>query len=296
MKKVVKWVLIVLGVLLLLVLAALLSLPLWIGRVVPPVANDVVPGVTQTGFHMDAFELNPYKGTIHIGGTVLENPKRFLGEVEEAPAEDEGIGASMLRGVKNATSAVGNTISSPETNALSFASIDVKLSTTSLVTDKIQINEIVIKDLYLYASASLAANWREIIDATAGDDGETEKKEEPVVEETEGGTTVVIDRILIEGLVVKYGSIVVTLTDPIEILDIGKEEPTSGEGAFDTVVLAVCDAVEGTSSVAGTGLKAAYLACKALVTGTEEVAEGGATMIKGGVDAVTGLFGGSEEK
>ncbi len=280
--KIVLWTL---AAIVAVVLLAVLTIPLWIGPVVTGTANKVVPDVTGTGFHMGEFGLNPYSGKVHIGDVQLQNPSHYFEKTAEAPKE-EGVLSGALSAVKKAGEAVTDLVSTPETNAVSFTSIDVRLATTSLLTDTIHIEEIVVKDFYLYAEAPLVSNLREIV-AYATKDAKEEKEEKEPSE-----TKVIIDRISIEGLTVKFGSLPITLTDPIVITDIGKDEPATEEGAIDAVVNAICSAVEATSSVAGAALKTTYAACKAMVTGVGDLAEGGAEALKSGAEAVKGLIPG----
>jgi len=60
-----------------LVLAVVLSIPLWIGPVVRPTVNRLVPEYTQTDFFLGNFKLNPYTCYFEMGELRLGNPEGF---------------------------------------------------------------------------------------------------------------------------------------------------------------------------------------------------------------------------
>ena len=74
MKKLLKIVGgIVLGIVVL-ALLLVLTLPLWLGPVVKPIANAAVPNVTKTSFNLGHLYLNPYTGRFELGDMRLGNP------------------------------------------------------------------------------------------------------------------------------------------------------------------------------------------------------------------------------
>ena len=75
--KLVKRLFGTLVLLVVLVLAAVLSIPLWIGPVVRPTVNRLVPEYTQTGFFLGNFKLNPYTCYFEMGELRLGNPEGF---------------------------------------------------------------------------------------------------------------------------------------------------------------------------------------------------------------------------
>lgn len=196
--------------LLALVLLALLTIPLWIGPVGRSAINKAVPELTGTGFNLESFALNPYSGHVRMEGIALENP------VEEAEGEP-GL-------VSKALGAVSDFVSTPETNAVTIGSIDVKLETTSLLSDTVKIHEVEIKDVYVYGDVTLS-NWRTIwanIQKNLGD----EKKEDE-----SAGKKVIVEKLTIVGAKVRYGAISVPLPE-ITIRDIGKEDEPVTEETF----------------------------------------------------------------
>lgn len=77
LKRLVKFVAIAVGVVVLVLLLAVLTLPLWISPVATTVSEAVVPRLTGTAFRMDAFRLNPYTGSLKIEEVHLDNPPGY---------------------------------------------------------------------------------------------------------------------------------------------------------------------------------------------------------------------------
>ena len=132
--KLVFWLIVI-------VLAAVLTLPLWIGPVVKGVANSQVPKITKTEFHLGEFGLNPYRGTLHVGDMQLQNPKRFFTDSEkksksitEVKGDGTVLGAVTAHADNIASMAgdglrtVGDAVSSYVTNAVSIGSLDVPVT------------------------------------------------------------------------------------------------------------------------------------------------------------------------
>jgi hypothetical protein len=77
MKKTVKTIVAAAASLLVILIAALATLPLWIGPAVTGIANAVVPNKAKTEFKLDGFYFNQYNGRMEIGGLYLANPKGY---------------------------------------------------------------------------------------------------------------------------------------------------------------------------------------------------------------------------
>lgn len=77
LKRLVKFVAIAVGVVVLVALLAVLTLPLWINPVATTVSEAVVPRLTGTAFRMGAFRLNPYTGSLKIEEVHLDNPPGY---------------------------------------------------------------------------------------------------------------------------------------------------------------------------------------------------------------------------
>ena len=265
-KKLFKVLLIVVGIFAVLVLA----LPLWIGPVVKGIANSAVPKITKTGFHMGGFGLNPYSGCVSIDDVRLQNPERFFTSSQKSAEAGESALGAVARVAGNAVAAVGDAVTSSETNALSFSEINVNLAMLSLPADTLRIEEIVVRDLNIYGDLTFS-NIREIADNASGgekpgaaaEEAGADAKSEESGDAEKGGKKVVIDRVFITGTKFQWGHVVVPIPD-IEIKDIGKDEAVDEAGAFDRVVDALCDAADKAQTGLGTALKAAINGGKAV--------------------------------
>lgn len=280
MKKRLKKVLKVLLWIIVAIVVVLLLHPLWLGPTVRCVANSSVPKITKTGFNLGEFGLNLYTGHVKLGDMQLQNPERFFKERESSaknPADVKGDGilstvvahaGNVAAAAGDAVAAVGDALASSETNAVSFSSISIDMSTFSALTDKIHIKEIVIADLNFYGDLTFS-NIREIADnASSGDSeaseetkpaSEPEKSEPEKKEEAgDGGKKVVIDRVFITGAKIQWGHVAVPLPD-IEIKDIGKDDDAgvSEEGACKAILDGICDAADSVCKGAGSALKLA---------------------------------------
>ena len=67
---------ILLGIVIVAVLLVL-TLPLWLGPVVKPIANTAVPKITKTSFNLGHLSLNPYTGRFELGDMALGNPAEY---------------------------------------------------------------------------------------------------------------------------------------------------------------------------------------------------------------------------
>lgn len=282
--RILKWI--VKGVLAIiaLVVVAVLTIPLWIGPVVTKVANKTVPEITKTEFKLAEFGLNPYTGKVHVGSTYLRNP------AEAASEEGEGAWNAIKQGAADAVDAVHGALSGEAENALSFTAIDVKLKTASILSDTVEIDEIVIRDLSIYGDATFS-NIRTIVKNVTEESEEKsgsreqggERREQKAErgeqggEESEegGGKQVVIHRLLLTGTKIKYGTFPTLELKDIEIRDIGKQdEPTDYEGTVDRIVDALAKAADELQTGTGTALKAAVDGGKKLGRGFMKLVDG----------------------
>ena len=76
-RRILKWTLWSLGGIVLFLVVALLTLPLWINPVGTTVANALVPMLTDTAFNLERINLNPYTGKLLISGVKLANPEGY---------------------------------------------------------------------------------------------------------------------------------------------------------------------------------------------------------------------------
>lgn len=249
--KAVKIVLGVIAVILLFVIALVATLPLWLGPVVKPTANSMVPKFTKTGFHLGVLGLNPYTGKFELGDLQLSNPSGY----------EEQYAATVGR-----------------------IYVDVAMNT---IGDKyVHIEEIEIKDVFVsYVSANGVNNFKQIQYNLAGGKEayeakqaeaeiakqeasakEAEAPKEEVVKSEEqlekeaaekqlaelNKKKVVIDKLTISGLKVKLGFLPITLPT-ITLTDIGKE---SGGVSFKELCDQILEAVVKSMGAISDGAKA----------------------------------------
>ena len=222
MKKLLKFVGIVLGVFLALALLLVLTLPLWIGGVVKTAANTAVPPMTGTEFKLNGFSCNWYNGRLEISDVKLSNP--------------EGFDQKM---------------------AFTLGKVFVDVDMSTIFSDPMVIEKIEVKDVFVsYLDGSHGTNNFDMITANVKDflgvepesdedetgdekakvaekkEGEAkeaetaEKKDEeaPAEEEKGGpGRKFIIDDILIDSVVVQYGAVTLPLKMPIHLTGIGRD-------------------------------------------------------------------------
>ena len=223
MKKILKFI----GYFLLIVLVLLLTLPIWIGWVVKPIANSKVSALTGANFNLGEFSLNPYTGGLHVGDMQLSNPTNGGYKVEEKCVE--------------------------------LGRLDVDVDMGTVFSEKIVISSIEIEGLTIRSTAG-GGNFSQIGENAAGPD-EPSAAEEKAAEEKpdeeksgeeapESGKKVQIDKLVLKDLKLKIGAMpaipVSTLT--IEGIGADKEEGASFADAFLAVkdkVLAAAGAVGG---------------------------------------------------
>ncbi len=198
--KVVLWIV---GI----VLALVLTLPLWIGPLVKGLANGVAPHIVKTGVNLNDFGLNYYSGVFHMGGFSLENPEGF-----------------------------------EEREAVSLGEVRFEMEPMSALTDVVHIKLIRLKDLTLaYVFKDGDSNFSTIMSNMEGEKADEidakEPKREPKAEpkaelraeaereqSPKSEKKFIIDRIEIGGIVAKIGPAVIPLTpNDIVFTDIGKD-------------------------------------------------------------------------
>ena len=240
------------------VVLAVATIPLWISPVSTGVANSVVPKITGTKFHIERFYVNPWTGAVRIKNVKLSNP--------------EGYG---------------------ESPAFSMTSLTLDLALTELFSNKLHVKELLIEDPFAsYYSHDGVNNIGAIlanVDKALGlkDEKEEEKTEEKETEEKEKPQMkVIIDHIRISGTKVKLMENDVIPPVPImtiDLKDIGKE---SDGASFEEAWTALSDAfMKGMGSV-GDGLGAL-----GGLIGDGAKSLGGA--LSEGAKSVTGALGGA---
>jgi hypothetical protein len=240
MKKFVKFVFKTILWLLVIVLAAVLTLPLWIGPVAKTVANKAVPDVTGTGFNLGKFCLNFYNGKLCVGDVTLYNPEGF------SPSE-----------------------------AFKLGELKVDVDVLSAFTDTVVIEEIVIRDVFAsYVSKDGINNFEVIMEnvqkATAGEADE-EKPELQAPRPSQGAEgnlpesvevpepagkespskKVIIDRFVLSGVKVQWGPVPISLPTDIVLTGIGRE---SNGVDWETAANDIIDAVMKKLNALGQGI------------------------------------------
>ena len=199
MKKAMKFLLWTIVGIVAFVLLLVLTMPIWFGPVAKSAANSVVPGIVQTEFHIGQLSFNPYTVRFELGDFNLGNPD----------------GCS-------------------EKDAVRVGSLIVDVETASLATDIIHIEEITLKDAFVsYVNTKEKVNNFDQIQYNAAggkekyEAAQAEKKAaeaaKPAKEEPEKPSKkVIIDKITVSGLKVKYGIIPLAIPS-LTIPDIGKK-------------------------------------------------------------------------
>ena len=237
------------------VVLAVATIPLWISPVSTGVANSVVPKITGTKFHIERFYVNPWTGAVRIKNVKLSNP--------------EGYG---------------------ESPAFSMTSLTLDLALTELFSNKLHVKELLIEDPFAsYYSHDGVNNIDAIlanVNKELGLKEEKEGKEEEKEEKEKSQMKVIIDHIRISGTKVKLMENDVIPPLPImtiDLKDIGKE---SDGASFEEVWTALSDAfMKGMGSV-GDGLGAL-----GGLLGDGAKSLGGA--LSEGAKSVTGALGGA---
>ncbi len=255
MKKVAKIVVWTLVSLVLFVVLAVLTIPIWAGSVVKSVAASVVPGYTGTDFKMDRCSINPYSGRFEIGGLNLANPQGY----------DEPV-------------------------AFSVASVSVDVDVLSLFTKRIHIRDISIESPYVsYVFDAAGSNNFARIAAHAAAKSESKTADGAAAEAKSKDASaekvrVVIDRLCVNGTWVRYRMLKLPIPVPT-LTNIGKGDGDAGEAqgaTLEEVRDKVWNAIKDSFSGFGAGLGAAAGAvgqsasnilksASALLTGTNAV-------------------------
>ena len=223
------------------VVVLLLAMPLWFGPVVKGVANAAVPKVTKTDFRLDHLSLNPYTARFELGGMTLSNPEGYSEKV-----------------------------------AAKVGSLTFDAETMSLVSDVIHIEEITLKDVfvsYVDGGKDGVNNFQQIQYNVAGgkekyEQAQTAKELKSELESlktqeakaTEEKTAaekpakkLIIDRLLISGVKIKFGLIPLSVPVDISLTDIGKE---SNGATFEEVCEKVWESILKAAGAVGDQIKA----------------------------------------
>ena len=242
--KAVKFLIKAVAVIVVLVVVAVLTLPIWFGPVVKGVGNAVVPGVVKTDFNLAHLSLNPYTARFELGGLVLANPAGY----------SEKIAARV--------------------GVLTFDA-----ETRSLATDVIHIEEITVKDVfvsYVSGGENNVNNFKQIQYNVAGGKEKYEqaqaakesaakldelkakelaqaKREDENPAQEKPAKKIIIDRLTISGIKVQMGLIPLSVPVDICLTDIGKDK---GGATFEEVGQKIWESILGATGAVGDRAKA----------------------------------------
>ncbi len=239
------------------VLLLVAALPLWISPVATGIAGSIVPKYTGTDFRIERFTVNPWTGTVRIGGVRLSNP--------------DGFGDAA---------------------AFSLGAFSLEASLLELLESRVHILDLSIEDAFASYYSSNGTNNIDLIlanvDRKLGPKDEKEK--DSAAEDKEDAKSeikVVIDHLRISGTKVKLMKSDVIPALPIatiELRDIGKE---SGGATAEEVWQVLSDAfVKGLSSV-GDGVGALGGIVGGGVKDVSSVLGGTATSVTEGLSKVS---------
>ena len=203
MKKLLK----ILGITILsivaLALLLVLTLPLWLGPVVKPLANSAVPKLTKTSFNLGHLSLNPYTGRFELGDMVLGNPAGY-----------------------------------DEPTAVAVSNIVVDVAMTTACDKYVHIEEVTIDGVFvslvkggennvdnmLQIQYNVAGGKDKYDEKQAKAKAESEAKAKPEEDEVEDADSkkIVIDVLTLNDIKVKYGMVTIPVPS-ITLKDLGKE-------------------------------------------------------------------------
>lgn len=228
--KTIKRIFITLIVLIVLLVAAVLAHPFWVGPTVKCCAEKIGPSFTGTPIALENCEINLYKGAVGFDGFALDNPHGCKAE-----------------------------------KAASLGTARVEIDPLSLTSDVVVIREITIKDLFLsYDRLEGKSNIDHIVDHATGADKSAEKSADekqpetttevkPTEETAESKNAavekkVIIDKITISGIKLSLFGMPVAVPVDVNLKDIGRESNGIGiADAFDTVCEKILNAIGMTS-------------------------------------------------
>ena len=184
MRRIIKGLLWTIGGLLIFIILALLTLPLWINPVGTSLAGMIVPGYTDTAFNLERLNLNPYTGKLLVSGVKLANPEGYA-----------------------------------EKEAFALGALSVDLEVSSLLSKEIHVRDITIDAPYAsyVFDAAGSNNFDRIIAAVNKKLGPKEKKEKKEPSDTK----VVIDKVTIKNVKVAVNTGRFELTSLV-VTDFGK--------------------------------------------------------------------------
>ena len=303
-KKIFKIVLWTVGILVLIPVVLVATLPLWLGPIARPIVNKTAPQFTKTSFNIDSLYLNPYTGRFELGDFVMGNPEGYKEptlasvsnlvfdvamkticdkyvHVEEVIVD--GVFVSLVKGGEN--------------NVDNIVQLQYNLAGGK---EKYEANQAAAK---VEGEAKKAADEAEAkaaeekeqakLDAMTKEERKAyvEKQEAKAAAKEAAAKKFVIDHVLIRNVKVKYGFVTIPVPVTIEMRDLGKKSDGVTISEFFSAVWkeilksasAVGDGAKALGGLIGSG---AGKAGDAIGSGAKAVGEGAGKAM----DAVKGLF------
>ena len=285
MKKAVKIIIGAVIAVVALVLILVLTLPIWLGPVVKPIANAAVPKITQTPFNLGHLYCNPYTGRFELGDLQLGNPANY----------DEKQAVTLNKLV-----------------------LDVGMST--LASEYVHVEEVTVDGVFVsYVSADGVNNFQQIQYNVAGGKEkyeanqakakeekaklEAEKAGKPEVNEEKKSSgsskKLVIDKLVINDIKFKYGPVTIPVPS-ITLTDLGKKSngitfAELGDQIMQSILksaTALGDGVKALGGAVGDGAKKLGESAKQIGDSAKKLSEGAGKT----VGAVTDVAGDGAKK
>jgi uncharacterized protein involved in outer membrane biogenesis len=227
---------IILGVVVL-ALVLVLTLPLWLGPVVKPLANAAVPKVTKTTFNLGHLSLNPYTGRFELGDMQLGNPEGY--------SEPRALEASNIV-VDVAMSTLGGKYVHVEEVLIDGVFVSLVKGGPNNVDNIVQIQYNVAGGKDKYEANKAKAEAEKKAKANEPKPAKEQKADDG------SGKKVVIDKLTLSNISVKYGMITIPVPS-ITLKDLGKE---SGGASLAEIGDAIWASIINAALAAGDGAKA----------------------------------------
>ena len=255
---------IILGVVVL-ILLLVLTLPIWLGPVVKPIANAAVPQVTKTTFNLGHLSLNPYTGRFELGDMQLGNPEGY--------SEPRALEVSNIV-VDVAMTTVGDKYVHVEEVIIDGVFVSLVKGGPNNVDniEQIQYNVAGGKDKYEANKAKAEAEKKA---------KEKDAKPEEEKSDDDSGKKVVIDKLTLNNIRVKYGLITIPVPS-ITLKDLGKESDGAtlaeiGDAIWTAIVNAALAVGDGAKALGGLLMSGAGAVGEGAASAASAVGEGAAS-------------------
>lgn len=223
MKKALLWISVFLLSAAVLVAALVAFHPCWLGSAAASIANKSVPRILGSGFSIGELGINAFRGEVALKDFYLANPTNFT-----------------------------------DRDAVKIGSLTLGVDPQSLQSDVIHVRDITIDDLYVaYLTEDGKSNFDSISEKFKSAPAEEEEDAPSSAAAEEGRQTrIMIDRISVSNVKVKYGMIVIPVPFTVVVTDIGKD--SGGVGPIEAVT-EILNQIVAAAINAGVGTKDAVL-------------------------------------